>query len=166
MIEEADTGLDKLRPTFLAARGTNGMEVTMVGPSIAENIEFFRLIVDQAPDAIIVADRQGQIQIWNHTAADLFGFRPDEAIGRSLDIIIPEHLRQAHWEGFQRAVASGVTKHWREALKTRATHKTGRKVYVSLAFSVLKNRDGQVLGAMATAREFIEEPKLPKGEAG
>src|SRR5512135_2532741 len=92
MIEEADTGLDKLRPTFLAARGTNGMEVTMVGPSIAENIEFFRLIVDQAPDAIIVADRQGQIQIWNHTAADLFGFRPDEAIGRSLDIIIPEHL--------------------------------------------------------------------------
>lgn len=90
----------------------------MVGPSIAEDIEFFQIIVDQAPDAIIVADRQGLIQIWNHAAADLFGFRPDEAIGRSLDIIIPEHLRQAHWKGFQRAVASGVTKYGREALKT------------------------------------------------
>ena len=134
----------------------------MVGSSIAENIECFRLIVDQAPDAIIVADRQGLIQIWNHAAADLFGFRPDEAIGRSLDIIIPEHLRQAHWAGFQQAVASGVTKHGREALKTRATHKTGQKVYVSLAFSVLKDRDGNVFGAMATA--LIEKPKVPKGE--
>lgn len=138
----------------------------MLGPSSAEDTEFFRLIVDQAPDAIIVADRQGLIQIWNHAAADLFGFRPDEAIGRSLDIIIPEHLRQARWKGFQQAVASGVTKHGREALKTRATHKTGQKVYVSLAFAVLKNRDGHVLGAMATAREFIEKPESPKGEAG
>ena len=138
----------------------------MVESSIAENIEVFRLIVDQAPDAIIVADRQGLIQIWNHAAADLFGFRLDEAIGRSLDIIIPEHLRQAHWEGFQQAVASGVTKHGRKALKTRATHKTGQKVYVDLAFSVLKNRDGHVFGAMATAREFIEKPKSLKGEAG
>ncbi len=137
-----------------------------MGPSSAENIEFFQIIVDQAPDAIIVADRQGLIQIWNHAAADLFGFCSDEAIGRSLDIIIPEHLRQAHWEGFQRAVASGVTKYGREALKTRATHKTGQKVYVSLAFSVLKNRDGHVLGAMATAREFTEKSKSPKGEAG
>ena len=134
--------------------------------SIAEDIEFFRIIVDQAPDAIIVADRQGLIQIWNQAAADLFGFRPDEAIGRSLDIIIPDHLRQAHWKGFQQALASGVTKYGREALKTRATHKTGQKVYVNLAFSVLKNRDGHVLGAMATAREFTEKSKSPKGEAG
>jgi PAS domain S-box-containing protein len=142
------------------------MEVTMAGPSFAKNIEFFEIIVDQAPDAIIVADRQGLIQIWNHAAADLFGFRPDEAIGQSLDIIIPEHLRQAHWESFQQAVASGVTKHGSAALKTRATHKTGQKVYVSLAFSVLKNRDGHVLGAMATARQFIEKPKSPKSEVG
>ncbi len=138
----------------------------MAGPSIAGDTEFFRIIVDQAPDAIIVADRQGLIRVWNHAAADLLGFRPDEAIGRSLDIIIPGHLRQAHWEGFQRAVASGVTKHGREALKTRATHKSGQKVYVSLAFSVLKDRDGHVLGAMATARAFIEKPESPKGEAG
>ena len=90
--------------------------------------------------------------------AAFFGYLPEEAIGRSLDIIIPEHLRPAHWEGFGMAVASGHTKHGRRALKTRATHKTGKKLYVSLAFSVVKDREGKVIGAMATAREFTEGP--------
>ena len=79
------------------------------------NLEVFRLLVDQAPDAIIFADRQGMIQVWNKTAADLFGFPADEVMGLSLDIIIPEHLRHAHWEGFGRAVDSGHTKHGRLA---------------------------------------------------
>jgi hypothetical protein len=57
-----------------------------------------------------------------------------EAIGRSLDIIIPEHLKHAHWESFGKAVALGHTEHGRRALKTRATHKVGQELYVSLAF--------------------------------
>lgn len=75
------------------------------------NVEVFRLVVEQAPDAIIFADLEGMIQVWNQAAADLFGFPPDEAIGLSLDIIIPEHLRHAHWKGFGQAVAIGHTKH-------------------------------------------------------
>lgn len=138
----------------------------MAGSSIADDIEFLRLIIDQAPDAIIVSDRRGLIQVWNQAAADFFGFRPEEAIGQSLDIIIPEHLREAHWRGFEAAMAAGATKHGRTALKTRATHKTGQKVYVTLAFAVIKDRDGRVVGAMATAREFVEKSKTPKGEAG
>jgi len=130
----------------------------VAGLSNAENLEVFRLVVDQGPDAVIFADRQGVIQIWNNAAVDLFGYLPKEAIGRSLDIIIPEHLRHAHWESFGIAVASGHTKHGRRALKTRATHKAGQKLYVSLAFSVVKDREGKVIGAMATAREFVEEP--------
>ena len=126
--------------------------------SSADRLEVFRLIVDQAPDAIIFADRQGVIQVWNNAAAYFFGYLPDEVIGRSLDIIIPEHLRHAHWEGFGNAVASGHTKHGRLPIKTRATHKAGQKLYVSLAFSVVKDREGTVIGAMATARESIEKP--------
>ena len=122
------------------------------------NLEVFRLLVDQAPDAIIFADRQGMIQVWNKAAADLFGFPADEAIGLSLDIIIPEHLRHAHWESFGRAVVSGHTKHGRRALKTRATHKDGQRLYVNLAFAVVNDHEGKVIGAMATARKFIEEP--------
>jgi PAS domain S-box-containing protein len=130
----------------------------VAGLSNAENLEVFRLVVDQGPDAVIFADRQGVIQIWNNAAVDLFGYLPKEAIGRSLDIIIPEHLRHAHWESFGKAVSSGHTKHGRRALKTRATHKAGQKLYVSLAFSVVKDREGKAIGAMATAREFVEEP--------
>jgi PAS domain S-box-containing protein len=124
--------------------------------STTDNLDLFRLVVEQAPDGIILANREGIVQIWNNAAADLFGYRPEEVIGRTLDIIIPEHLRQAHWEGFSKAVASGHMKHGTGALKTRATHKAGHKLYVSLAFSVVRDREGKVIGAMATARGFVE----------
>ena len=125
--------------------------------SSADSLDLFRLVVEQAPDGIIFADREGAIQIWNSAAAELFGYLPEEALGRPLDIIIPEHLRHAHWEGFGNAVASGHTKHGTRAMKTRATHKAGQKLYVNLAFSVVKDREGTVIGAMATARAFTED---------
>jgi PAS domain S-box-containing protein len=125
--------------------------------STTDNLNLFRFLVDRAPDAIIFADQQGVIRIWNSAAANLFGYSSEEAVGRTLDIIVPEDLRHAHWDGFHTAVASGHTKHSGRAMKTRATHKTGQKVYVSLAFSVVKDRDDKVLGAMATAREFIAD---------
>ena len=123
----------------------------------SESLELFRLVVERAPDGIIVADREGVIEIWNCAAGELFGYLPEEAVGRRLDIIVPEHLRQAHWEGFGKAVASGHTKHGTSAMKTRAIHKAGHKLYVSLAFSVVKDHDGNVIGAMATARPFTED---------
>ena len=126
-------------------------------PSTTDNLSLFRFLIDQAPDAIIFADQQGVIRIWNNAAAGLFGYLPEEAVGQTLDIIVPEDLRNAHWAGFRAAVASGHTKHGGGAMKTRATHKTGQKRYVSLAFSVVKDRDDKVLGAMATAREFIAD---------
>jgi PAS domain S-box-containing protein len=115
------------------------------------------LLIDQAPDAIIFADKQGVIRIWNNAAANLFGYLPDEAVGRTLDLIVPEDLRHAHWNGFRTAMASGHTKSSGRAMKTRAHHKTGQKQYVSLAFSVVKDSNDIVLGAMATAREFIAD---------
>jgi PAS domain S-box-containing protein len=123
----------------------------------ANSLDLFRLVVEQAPDAIIFSDREGVIRIWNSAAAELFGYLPEEAAGRPLDIIIPEHLRHAHWEGFGTAMASGHTKHGTRAVKTRATPKAGHKLYVSVAFSVVKDREGKVIGAMATARPFTED---------
>ena len=125
--------------------------------SSADSLDLFRLVVEQAPDGIIFADREGVIQIWNSAAAELFGYQADEAVGRRLDIIVPEHLRQAHWEGFGKAMDSGATKHGTRAMRTRATHKAGHKLYVSLAFSVVKDREGKVIGAIATARPFTED---------
>jgi PAS domain S-box-containing protein len=126
----------------------------------ADSLDQFRLIVEQAPDGIIFADQEGVIRIWNSAAVELFGFLPEDAVGRSLDVIVPEHLRHAHWEGFGNAMASGHTKHGTGPMKTRATHKAGQKLYVSLAFSVVKDQEGKVLGAMATARPFTgDEPQ-------
>jgi PAS domain S-box-containing protein len=125
--------------------------------STTDNPSLFQFLIEQAPDAIIFADQQGVIRIWNNSAADLFGYLPEEAVGRTLDIIVPEDLRPAHWAGFHAAVASGHTKHGKGAMKTRATHKTGQKQYVSLAFAVVKDGNDKVLGAMATAREFITD---------
>src|SRR5262245_11262648 len=114
----------------------------------ADILDLIRLIVEQTPDGIVVADREGVIQIWNRAAAELFGYLPEEAVGRPLDIIIPEHLRYAHWEGFGKAVASGHTKHGKGAVKTRATHKAGKKLYVGGAVSLVKAREGQGTGQL------------------
>jgi len=121
------------------------------------HLELFRLVVEQSPDAIIYADKDGKVRIWNDTAAALFGYPSEEAIGQSLDLIIPEHLRQAHWLGYDRALASGHTRHGRRAVKTRATHRSGHKLYVSVAFAVVRDQEGQVIGAMATARELTPD---------
>jgi PAS domain S-box-containing protein len=120
----------------------------------ADNLDLFRLVAAQAPDGVIFADCEGVVQVWNNAAADLFGYLPENAIGRTLDIIIPEHLRRAHWEGFGKAVASGHTTHGGRAIKTWATHKDGHKPYVSVAFSAVKDREGRVIGV--TARAFVD----------
>jgi PAS domain S-box-containing protein len=125
--------------------------------SSTNSLDLFQLVVEQASDGIIFADRGGVIQIWNSAAAELFGYPPEEAVGRTLDVIVPEHLRHAHWEGFGKAVATGHTNHGTGAMKTRATHKAGHKLYVSLAFAVVKDREGEVIGAMATARPFTDD---------
>lgn len=129
----------------------------MASPSTASHPELFRLVVDQSPDALIFADKDGTVRVWNRSAADLFGYSPEEAIGQSLDLIIPEPLRPAHWEGYGQALAAGHTRHAGGALKTRATHKGGHRLYVSVAFAVVKDQAGEVIGAMATARELPRE---------
>src|SRR5215207_5869542 len=84
-------------------------------------------ILEQIADAVIFADAAGTIRWWNRAAAALFGYSAAEALGQKLDLIIPEHLRAAHWRGFEAAMTRGVMKlHGRPTL-TRAMHQTGRK---------------------------------------
>ena len=117
-----------------------------------EDAGLHRRVVDQAPDALIFADREGVIRIWNERAQVLFGYAADEAVGKSLDLIIPEHLRAAHWEGYRRAIAAGRPLLSGKPMRTRATRKDGGKVYVELAFGVISDPSLGVLGAVATGR--------------
>ncbi|MGC1562521.1 MAG: PAS domain S-box protein, partial [Bradyrhizobium sp.] len=88
-------------------------------------------------------------------AAALFGFEKDEAIGQSLDLIIPPHLRNAHWAGFEAAVESGRLKLGGKPTLTRAMHKSGRRVYVEMSFALVRSAEG-VIGSVAVARDVIE----------
>src|SRR5258705_13169325 len=67
-------------------------------------------ILEQIADAVIFADAKGTIMRWNHAATALFGYSAEEALGQSLELIIPEHLRVAHWRGFEAAMTTGVMK--------------------------------------------------------
>ena len=79
-----------------------------------------RQIVDQAPDAIVFADRDGVIRLWNAGAEAMFGYGVDEAVGQTLDLIIPERLRARHWTGFNNTMATGVTRYARQVLAVPA----------------------------------------------
>ena len=111
-----------------------------------------RALVEQSPDAIIFADPEGTVRVWNARAERMFGYSAAEAIGRNLDFIIPEHLRARHWEGYARAIAAGRTRPDARPMLTRATHKDGSKLYAEFAFGIVTDASQRVLGAIATAR--------------
>jgi PAS domain S-box-containing protein len=113
-------------------------------------------ILEQVADAVIYANRAGEIVRWNRASSDMFGFSAKEALGRSLDLIIPERLRASHWNGFNAAMTKGVTKLKGRPTLTRALHKSGRKLYVEMTFAIVKGDEGEVLGSVAMARDVTE----------
>jgi PAS domain S-box-containing protein len=113
-------------------------------------------IVEQSPDAVIVSGTDGLIRVWNRAAETLFGHAANEVVGKSLDVIIPERLREAHWRGFDKALETGVMKYAGRVLTTRSMHKDGRTLYVDLAFGLLRDEAGAVTGSIATARDCTE----------
>ena len=109
-------------------------------------------LLAQAPDALIYCDLDGKILLWNAAATTMFGHSAEQALGRSLDIIIPQRFRAAHWAGFAHAVASGEAKYHGQVLTTRAAHPDGRKLYVDLSFSLIRDPTGVVIGVLSAAR--------------
>jgi PAS domain S-box-containing protein len=103
---------------------------------------------------------------WNHAAADLFGYSAAEALGQNLDLIIPEHLRAAHWHGFEAAMTNGVMKLQGRPTITRATHQTGRKLYVEMTFALVKGPTGDTAcGAVAVARDVTQRIEQQRADA-
>jgi PAS domain S-box-containing protein len=120
-----------------------------------------RAIIEQAQDAVIFADREGVIRLWNRGAEIIFGFAAEEAIGRGLDLIVPEKLRRAHNEGYRHAIETGQVRLDGRVLTTRSQHKYGCRLYVDLSFGLLKDEAGHVTGAFAIGRDatarYLEE---------
>jgi PAS domain S-box-containing protein len=118
--------------------------------------ELAAAIVAQVSDALVFADREGVVRVWNAVAEALFGFGADEALGASLDFVIPERLRAAHWAGFFRAMETGTMRLAGRPTITRATHKSGRRLYVEMSFSLVRGADGTPIGSVAVARDATQ----------
>lgn len=86
----------------------------------------------------------------------IFGHTKDEAIGQSLDLIIPERLRAAHWAGFNRAMANGMTQHAGRATLTRALKRDGGGIFVEMSFAIITDGGGEATGSIAMARDVTK----------
>ena len=114
-------------------------------------------ILDHVADAIIATDCSGAIIRWNDASSALFGYSAEEALGQSVELIIPEHLRAAHWRGFDAAMTRGALKLEGRPTLTRALHKSGRRLYVEMTFAIVKESSGNgVACSVAMARDVTE----------
>ena len=113
-------------------------------------------IVSGAQDAIIFADSKGVIHLWNSGAEALFGYAASEAVGQTLDLIIPERLRERHWGGYHGVMESGVSRYGRELLAVPGQRKDGTRVSLEFSILLLMGENGKPLGAAALLRDVSE----------
>jgi PAS domain S-box-containing protein len=93
------------------------------------------------------------IRYWGGAAETVFGYSAADALGSSLDLIIPERFRRAHWDAYDSAIASGRTKYADRVLTTRSMRKDGSKLFVDLQFELVKDSTEVVFGALAIGRD-------------
>jgi PAS domain S-box-containing protein len=113
----------------------------------------FRLVAEGSPDAIIFADREGIIRLWSPGAERIFGFSAAEALGRSLDLIIPEKLCDRHWEGYWRVMATGQTAYAGRMLAVPALRADGGRISIEFTVTLLHDPSGAVRGIGAILRD-------------
>ena len=103
-----------------------------------------------AGDAIIAAGPDGSIVFWNPAAERIFGYSESEALGRPLDLIVPERFRQRHWDGYRRVMQTGVTRYGTDVLRVPAVHKDGRPLSIAFTVALLSSpeKQGRVIAAI------------------
>ena len=108
-------------------------------------------------DAIIAADRDGIIRFWNPGAERIFGYVRDDAIGRSLNLIIPQRLQQRHWDGYRRTIESGKSRYGEDdLLSVPALHKNGTTISVEFTITPLTDESGAMIGMAAIMRDVTK----------
>lgn len=137
------------------------MDVAKVGQALLQS----------AADAVVATDREGLITFWNPGAARIFGFSADEAVGQSLDIIIPENQRPRHWEGYRRVMETGQSRYGEgETLSVPALSKGGGRLSIEFTIVPLKDGTGAMLGMASVLRDvtarFNEMRELRRKAAG
>jgi len=131
--------------------------------ALRTNVDYKQL-VEVLGDALVVSDAGGVIRLWNTAAERLFGFTKAEALGNSLDLIIPERLQARHWAGYKKAMPSGDTRYNSDLLRVPAVHKNGRPLSIAFTVAFLFGAERRVTGIVAMIRDdtrhFAEERVL------
>lgn len=129
------------------------------------NIDLTQLL-DCMGDAVIVADAQEKIVLWNAAATRIFGYSEEEALGNTLDLIVPERQRQKHQEGYSKSMETGTTRYGASLLKVPAKHKDGGTLSIAFTVGMLFDEKHQANGVAAVIRDeterFAEERALKK----
>lgn len=117
----------------------------------------YRRIVEDSPDAIILGDADGNIRIWNAGARAVFGFTAEEAVGRSMDLIIPERLRGRHWDGYHEVMATGASRYGSgDLLAVPALTKDGKTISIEFTIQILRDGGGKIVGPVAIIRDVTK----------
>ncbi len=126
-----------------------------VMPALHPSLDLFcRKLIEEASDAIIYADVGGMIRFWNSGAERIFGFSKSEALGRSLDLIIPEHLRQRHWDAYRETMRSGRTRYGAgDVLAVPGMRKDGARVSIEFSILPFRDQEGDIVGVAAILRD-------------
>ena len=129
------------------------------------NIDLSQLL-DCVGDAVIVADAHEKIVLWNAAATRIFGYSEEEALGNTLDLIVPERQRQKHSEGYSKSMETSATRYGTSLLKVPAKHKDGHILSIAFTVGMLLDERGQANGVAAVIRDeterFAEERALKK----
>ncbi|QWD59448.1 PAS domain S-box protein [Polynucleobacter sp. MWH-UH35A] len=129
------------------------------------NIDLHQL-VECVGDAIVVADANEKIVLWNPAATRIFGYSEDEALGQTLNLIVPERQRQKHNEGYRHSMETGTTRYGTSLLKVPAKHQNGETLSIAFTVGMLFDQSGKANGVVAIIRDetarFAEERALKK----
>lgn len=104
-------------------------------------------------DAFIFSDREGIIQLWSPSAEAMFGYTAGEAIGQSLDLIIPDNLRKRHWDGYYQVMETGVTRYGTELLSAPSLRRDGTRISTEFSMTLVKDEGGNIIGTGAIIRD-------------
>ncbi|MDD2468740.1 MAG: PAS domain S-box protein [Desulfobulbus sp.] len=110
-------------------------------------------LLQDSPDAILIADRDGAIRFWNSGAERMFGHTATEAMGQSLDLVIPENLRARHWQGYFRVMETGQTKYLTEKLTSPGVRKDGSRLSLEFSMVLLRDDQGGIEGCATIMRD-------------
>ncbi len=125
-----------------------------------------KALVESIGDAVIASGPDGAIILWNPAAERMFGHTEAEAMGKSLDIIIPQRQQQRHWDGYNKTMETGQTRYGNDVLRVPAVHKDGHTLSIAFTVAMLHSADGKISAIVAVVRDesarFAEDRALKK----